>query len=137
MSTVFALLFLTNCASLLKVPDKINREWKLIEFQNFSKDLMVKNNANLNLSTTSATSKRFSAKMGCNQMFGEATFMNSGKVTFSSLGSTMMFCDKNMDLETAFGSELPKMTSYKVEGQFLILSDYKGNKMKFMAADWD
>ena len=53
------------------------------------------------------------------------------------MGSTMMFCEKSMDLEAAFGKELPLMTNYKVEGHFLTLSNASGMKMKFVAADWD
>ena len=98
---------------------------------------MVKNEAHLNLTTITESSKRFSAKMGCNGMFGEATFIADEKVKFSQLGSTMMYCDQGMDLETAFGKTLPQMTSYKIEGHFLTLSDTAGNIMKFVAADWD
>lgn len=138
--TLFALLFLSNCTAKNSIPDNssqhINREWMLIEFQDFTKDLMVQNKANLNL-TTQIQSGNFSANMGCNNMFGQVKFNSDGKVKFSEVGSTMMFCDKNMDLEAAFGKQLPNMTKYKIEGHFLTLTDSKGNQMKFVAADWD
>lgn len=131
------LLTFTNCTAQTKSSENVRREWMLVEFQDFTKDLMVKNKANLNLTNTTETGGKFTAKMGCNGMFGAVKFKGNDAVEFSQVGSTMMFCDKNMDLESAFGKELPKMTKYKLKGHFLTLWDKTGNKMKFLAADWD
>lgn len=133
---VFAFLFLANCTSQMTNSDPVKKEWMLVEFQNFSKDFMMTNKANMNL-TNIKDSGKFSANMGCNNMFGSATFKADGSVNFAQIGSTMMFCDKAMDLESAFGKALPLMTTYKIEGHYLTLSDSKGQKMKFVAADWD
>lgn len=137
-AAVFVLLLLANCTTQTRVPEHLKREWMLVEFQNFSKDLMVKNKAHLNLSTINhETPGRFSAKMGCNNMFGQATFNTDGTVKFSGVASTMMYCDKNMELEAAFGKELPNMVKYKIDGHQLTLTDANGKQMKFVAADWD
>lgn len=137
---VFSLLILANCTATNATPktssENVNREWMLIEFQDFSKTLMTKNKANLNL-TEQDKSGRFSANMGCNNIFGQVKFSANGKVKFSEIGSTMMFCDKNMNLESAFGRELPNMVEYSIEGHFLTLMNIKGTQMKFVAADWD
>lgn len=133
---IFGLLLLTNCTSQTKVFENTKREWMLIEFQDFSKDLMMSNKANLNL-TDQNEPGNFSANMGCNNMFGSANFNADGTVKFSQIGSTMMFCDRAMDLESAFGKALPTMTNYKIDGHYLTLSNASGNKMKFLAADWD
>ena len=109
----------------------------LVEFQNFSKDVMIQNKAKLKLSKTTVTDKNFSAAMGCNKIFGQANFKSNGTVTFSKMGSTEMFCDRNMDLETEFGKILPTITAYKVEGHRLTLSNKNGALLKFVAADWD
>lgn len=135
-TAIFAILLLANCTTQTKPSEHLNREWMLVEFQNFSKDLMVSNKAHLNLANQKEPG-RFSANMGCNNMFGTATFDGKGMVKFSEVGSTMMFCDKAMDLESAFGKALPTMTKYKIEGHFLTLSDNNGKVMKFVAADWD
>lgn len=134
---LFALLILANCSTQKTTTSTmIEREWMLVEFQDFSKEVMVANKANMNLTHVKSTSK-FSAKMGCNNMFGTAIFGKNGTVKFSEVGSTMMFCDQAMELEAAFGKALPTMTKYKTEGHYMILSDNNGNAMKFLAADWD
>jgi heat shock protein HslJ len=141
-TAIFTLLLLSNCSSQKTVSPKevspnIEREWMLVEFQGFSKELMMSNKANLNLTKVQETARQFSANMGCNNMFGKATFTKNGKVKFSAVASTMMYCDKNMELESAFGRELPKITDYKIEGHYLTLTDLEGTKMKFLASDWD
>jgi len=135
-TAVFALLFLTNCATLMGSTDKVKKEWMLVEFQNFSKEMMTKNKATLNLTGKDAP-KKFTANMGCNNMFGNSNFSSNGDVKFSDVGITMMYCDKGMELESAFAKALPMTTKYSIDGHFLIISDDKGNKMKFVAADWD
>ena len=134
---VTASLFLMNCSSQTTNSTNIKREWMLVEFQDFSKDLMIKNKAKLDLSKTTNSDKRFSANMGCNGMFGQATFKANGTVAFSKMGSTMMFCSENMNLETEFVKILPAITMYKVEGHRLTLSNKYGVILKFVAADWD
>ena len=126
-----------SCASGKNNPDELNRQWMLVEFQNFSRDLMVKNNAQMDLSQTKSPKNLWKAKMGCNQMFFEADFKANGTVKFSDVGSTMMYCENSMKLEDAFVKALPLMTKYKIDGHHLTLTDAKGNQMKFVAADWD
>lgn len=133
---VFALLLLANCTTQTKVPENIKREWMLVEFQDFTKESMMNNKAHLDLSDQTEPGK-FAANMGCNNMFGSASFNTNGTAKFSAIGSTMMMCDKAMDLESAFSKELPSMTNYKVEGQYLTLTNASGKKMRFVAADWD
>ncbi|MEC5158464.1 META domain-containing protein [Chryseobacterium sp. MP_3.2] len=93
----------------------------LVEFQNFSKETLSQNRANLNLSDSENPGK-FSANMGCNNVFGEAKFNSDRTVKFSALGSTMMYCDKAMNLESAFQKALPMMTNYKSTGLSLWFS---------------
>ena len=135
-TAVFALVFLTNCTSMMTSKNEVKKEWMLVEFQNFSKEMMAKNKATLDLTGKDAPAK-FTANMGCNNMFGNSNFSSIGTVKFSEVGATMMYCDKGMDLETAFGKALPMMTKFSISGHYLTLSDEKGNKMKFVAADWD
>ena len=135
-AAVFALLLLSNCTTQTKVPDNVKREWMLVEFQDFSKELMMTSKAQLNLSDQTPAGK-FAANMGCNNIFGQAIFSSNGMVKFSEIASTEMFCDKSMDLEAAFAKDLSGMTNYKVEGHYLTLSNSSGKIMKFVAADWD
>ncbi len=134
---IFTLLLLANCTTQPNVPENVQREWMLVEFQDFTKEMMMSNKAQLNLTTLKESPMQFSANMGCNNMFGNANFNANGTVQFSDIGSTMMFCDKAMDLESAFIKVLPMMNNYKVEGHYLTLSNANGKMMKFVAADWD
>ena len=136
LATLLGLLLLMNCSTKNTHAENIHREWMLVEFQDFTKEVMVKNKAKLDLSRQQEPGK-FSANMGCNNMFGSVVFNLNGSAKFSEVGSTMMYCKDAMELESAFGKALPKMNRYKVEGHYLTLSDPAGNKMKFVAADWD
>lgn len=134
---LLGLLLLVNCSTQKINSEHFNREWMLIEFQGFTKDLMIKNRAKLDLSQTTDTNKKFTANMGCNNFFGQIIFKRNGKVTFSQMGSTEMFCEQNMDLETVFMQILPTVTSYQITGHHLTLTTQKGEILKFIAADWD
>ncbi|ASW75246.1 heat-shock protein [Chryseobacterium piperi] len=126
-----------NCSSVPEKNHALQREWMLVSFGNFSKDLMVKNKARINLNSKIEDGKiRGGAFMGCNKMFFTAQFKNNGRIKISGLGSTMMAC-QDMKLEAAFGRSFERITKYSVEGHFLTLSDDKGMVMKFVASDWD
>ncbi|WP_426476670.1 META domain-containing protein [Chryseobacterium sp. CBSDS_008] len=138
--SLFAVLLLgvvLNCSS---VPDKnlhLQRPWMLISFEGFSKDQLIANDAEMNLTAKMADGKiQGSAYMGCNRMSLVSEFKKGGKVKISRGISTMKAC-QNMELETSFQKKIETMTKYSVEGHFLTLSDEHGNSMKFVAADWD
>lgn len=137
---LFSVLFLgmvINCSSRQVKNPHIQRQWMLVSLEGFSKDDLIKNKAEINLTAKSENGNiKGSAYMGCNRVFFTSEFKNNGKVKISGLGSTMMAC-QNMNLETSFQKKFEKMTTYSVEGHFLTLSDDSGNAMKFVAADWD
>lgn len=134
---IFTLLLLANCTTQNTVLENTQREWILVEFQNFSKETMMNNKAQLNLTKNADAPHKFTANMGCNHLFGEVKFSGTGMVKFAQIASTEMYCDKAMDLEAAFTTQLANMTHYKVEGNYLTLTGSNGAKMKFVAADWD
>jgi len=130
---VFGLLMMAYCAPTNEASQNISRKWMLVQFQDFTKDFLMKKGANLDLSTKD----QYGANMGCNRMFMKADFKPDGTVVFSQVGSTMMFCEDAMKLEDAFGKSLPAVTRYKTDGHFLTLTSKDGSTMKFVAADWD
>ncbi|NML69842.1 META domain-containing protein [Chryseobacterium sp. RP-3-3] len=140
LTSFFAVLLLGAVVSCSSVPEKnpnLQRQWMLISFGNFSKQELIKNKAEVNL--TGAMEKgriKGGASMGCNNIFFTSEFKSGGKVKISGVGSTLKAC-QNMELETAFSQKFDKMTNYSIEGHFLTLSDDNGNSMKFVAADWD
>lgn len=105
----------------------------LVSFKNYQKEYLVKAKAYLDLSNA----KQASANMGCNVLSYQIKTKAEGKISFTEGISTMMACQKFMDLEQNFSKELANVKTYKIEGHFLTLSDDKGNVMKFVAEDWD
>jgi uncharacterized lipoprotein YbaY/heat shock protein HslJ len=57
---------------------------------------------------------------GCNQFFGSYEWKDGG-LTFSGMGSTMMFCAEGSDTEQAFFDALGKVDDYRISGQVLEL----------------
>lgn len=132
--------FLLSCMSqknLSSNEKNLHREWMLVSFQNFSKEKLIDFQAKMNLVPQEKTPNQYSAKMGCNNLFFTMKSTSDNKIEFSQVGSTMMFCQDRMELESAFSKELPSVKSYKFDGHYLTLSDENGNTMKFIAADWD
>lgn len=122
------------------MPDKnpaLQRQWMLVSFDGFSKEQLIANKAEMNLTASMVDNKiQGNAYMGCNQMSFVSEFKKGGKVKISNGVSTMKAC-QDMNLETSFQKKIETMTKYSIEGHFLTLSDDHGNTMKFVAADWD
>lgn len=138
--SLFAVLFIGFALNCSAVPDKnpyLQRQWMLISFDGFSKEQLVANKAEVNLTAKMENGKiQGNTYMGCNQMSFTTEFKKGGKVKISQGVSTMKAC-QNMELETSFQKRFETMTKYTVEGHFLTLSDDNGHSMKFVAADWD
>ncbi|MGC5746429.1 META domain-containing protein [Chryseobacterium sp. NFX27] len=136
----FAVLLLGVAVSCSSVPERnpsLQRQWMLISFDKFSREELVKNRAEVDLTGIMEKGKiKGGANMGCNSMFFTSEFKTNGKVKISGVGSTLKAC-QNMELENAFIQKFDKMTNYSIEGHFLTLSDDSGNSMKFVAVDWD
>lgn len=109
----------------------------LTAFRSYSKADLIAKNAKINLTEKPENGKiKGTAFMGCNSMFFTSEFKNDGKVKITDVGSTLKAC-QDMQLETDFSKAFRNMTKYAVRGHFLTLSDDSGNKMEFIAADWD
>ncbi|WP_298140805.1 META domain-containing protein [Flavobacterium sp.] len=132
---ILASIFVLSCSCKKHVSEadnqNINRVWMLVSFKNYTKDDLVKKNAFLDLTN----SERASAKMGCNNLsFGYKISENT--TTFSQGIATRMYC-QDMNLENDFSKEITTITNFKVEGHKLTLTSSKGEKMEFVAQDWD
>lgn len=134
--SVFITILLNGCSSHKNMTN-YKRQWMLISFKDYSKELLTEKKATLNLTTTQEKNNNESstAYMGCNTIRLNAKFSNDGKVIFSDLISTRMFCPGN--LESDFLATIGKVTHYKIKGHFLYLYNEKEQQMKFIAADWD
>lgn len=135
---LFILTMLSNCsASKMNNSQHYQREWMMVSFDQFTKLQLTGNKAEINLTGEKTENLvKGSARMGCNNILFQIEFKNNGKVNISGIGSTEMAC-KNMELENAFLKKFGNMKNYTIEGHRLTLSDGSGNKMEFIAADWD
>jgi heat shock protein HslJ len=113
-------------------PEQLKRIWMLVEFLNFKKEDLIKNQAQINLTNL----KNPSAFMGCNQI-GFQIEMKENKLFFTNLIATEMFCGDKMNLENEFSKALTKIYTYNIKGQKLYLTNSKNHKMSFVAQDWD
>lgn len=133
----FILNLVANCSAVKSNNQHYQREWMMVSFDGFTKEQLVKNKAEINLTEPVKDGKiRGTAMMGCNRMFFTLEFKSKSKVRISGLGSTLMAC-QDMEIEDNFTKVFEKMTRYEIDGHFLTLYDDKGAQMKFVAADWD
>lgn len=72
-----------------------------------------------------AEQKRVAGSGGCNRMMGSYT-LGGSKITFSQMAGTMMACPQGMDLERAFYAALPRVATWRVDGEKLELFDAGG-----------
>lgn len=136
--TFFILCLVLNCSAVPMNNLHYQREWMLVEFDNFTRQQLIENKAEINLTgeKTGSNKMKGNALMGCNKIFFVAEFKNNERMKISGLGSTEMACN-NSSLEDAFLRKFEKMNRYTIKGHWLTLSDRDGNKMKFIASDWD
>ncbi|WP_276701846.1 META domain-containing protein [Chryseobacterium sp.] len=133
----FILNLIVNCSAVKGNNQHYQRQWMMVSFDGFTKEELMKNKAEINLTEPVKDGKvRGTAMMGCNSMFFTLEFKSKNIVKISGLGSTMMACQE-MNLETEFSKVFEKMTRYEINGHFLTLYDENGTQMKFIAADWD
>ncbi len=62
---------------------------------------------------------------GCNSMIGSYTLKGT-HLTFSNMGGTLMACSDGMELEQKFHLMFPRVSTWKLEGEFLQLLDGAG-----------
>ena len=128
---LFCLIGLSCSSNKTTLQPSITRVWMLTEFKSFTKSYLIEKKASLNLSAKDA-----SASMGCNMMSFPFKILDNSTIKFSSGIATQMHCE-DMTLEREFSETIIEITSYKLQGQQLILSNKNGDKMVFIAQDWD
>ena len=127
--------FSCNCKkNVSETPTQnINRVWILVEFKDYKKEYFVEQKAFLDMTN----SERATSKMGCNNLSFSYSIKDGKTIQFSQGIATRMYCQDNMKLENDFLNEIPSMKNYEVEGNFLTLTSDNGEKISFVAQDWD
>lgn len=134
-------LFLMACQSLNSVKESsiskdLKREWKVVAFGAFSKEQLTKADATLNLTDTKTNKDQYGAFFGCNKMFFILK-QKGNTLMFGNVGSTMMYCEGMMDLESAAAQFLQGEKTYEISGHYLTIKNPEGKTMKLIAVDWD
>ncbi len=135
-SILFTYLGCNNAKLVEPISPQLTRQWMVVEFQNFSKEELMKNKASIDLSQLNE-SKQDVALMGCNIIILKKELKSNYRIQFSEGAHTKMFCQEAMPLENAFLEVLPNINAYKIEGHFLSLYNNDDLIMKLVAADWD
>jgi heat shock protein HslJ len=105
----------------------------LVEFKDYKKEYLVEEKAFLDMTN----SERATSKMGCNNLSFSYSIKDGKSIEFSQGIATRMYCQDHMKLETDFLNDITLVKNYKVEGHFLTLTSSEGEKMRFVAQDWD
>ncbi|WP_373838264.1 META domain-containing protein [Methanospirillum sp.] len=110
-------------------------DWALIEITDMNNTpLITPGDAKVTINFTKTN--ELSGNSGCNRYFGVYNltgeyFTHGSGITISSIGSTMMFCQDTMDIETVFLQSLHSVNSYTMDDQILSLWDEAGNHILF------
>jgi heat shock protein HslJ len=138
MNRAFTLLvtfiYIIAC-NTVKNDDKhqdLKRVWMLTEFGQFDKIELIKKETYLDLTQP----QNAASKMGCNQLSFPYTIKNDKEIGFADGFATKMYC-QDMQLENQFTKKITEVNQYAVEGQKLILTTKNGEKIVFVAQDWD
>ncbi len=130
------LFILLNCKVLISkqnLPTELERQWMLTSITGFTKEKLIKNKVQLDLTQYSGRK----ANLGCGDFLVGVHQVNADKIKFKTKENSSKKCIDSDVLEYVFRNELGTVNRYKIEGHFLKL--YQNDKivMEFVAADWD
>lgn len=66
---------------------------------------------------------------GCNSYFGTAKFKSDGSLAVSEVGSTEMYCEQGMEVETAYLAALIEAEAWSLEGDTLTITAAGGESI--------
>jgi heat shock protein HslJ len=112
-------------------PHTLQSDWSLVTFRDFTRGYLQDKQPNLNLKDINYAH----AYLGCNGKGIPYTISSDSTIVFSTdITTTYRHCD-DMRLEREFVAVITTITSYKIVGNFLILSNAEGERMVFEAAN--
>ncbi len=130
------LITFLDCKALISkqnLPIALERQWMLTSITGFTKEKLIKNKAQLDLTQYSGSK----ANLGCGDFLVEVLQVDADKIKFKTQDNSSKKCIDSDVLEYVFKNELGVVNSYKIEGHLLKL--YRNHKivMVFVATDWD
>lgn len=123
-STIMALLcaiFLTGCCSTCRHHQKnalplTGTTWHLVQLEGRDLTLPVEQ-----FNITLAADGSLAGVGACNRLLGQYTTTESLGISFGQVGTTMMLCPENEELEAKFTQLLGAITHYDIDLDTLIL----------------
>lgn len=97
--------------------DLRNKKWQLTQLNSKS----IEDDVNAYYIKFDAKEDQFSAKAGCNTLFGSFQLGENTKISFSNVGATKMYC-QNMEVENQFVQLLEKTNQIKLNQNILLFS---------------
>ncbi len=91
-------------------------EWHMVQLGGTEMDLPI-NSFNLLLGADNS----IAGVAACNRLLGHFTVTEKQDISFGQVGTTMMLCPHNADLEAKFIEMLGGITHYDIDGDKLIL----------------
>ncbi|NAW50472.1 META domain-containing protein [Elizabethkingia argentiflava] len=134
---LFSLMSIVRCVVAQDLNYKLQRKWMLVSLKEFSKAELIHAKACIDLTSQAKAASAYVAFMGCNNLSFQLKEGKGNKISISHIGGTRKFCSDHLDLENQFISVFSRMHSYAINGHFLTLTNKEGEKMVFVAADWD
>ena len=116
-----AVVVLVGCCSACRQRYKNSKplngtEWHLVQLEGKDIDLPI-NSFNITLGEDGSL-----AGIGaCNRLLGQYTVAENYAINFGQVGTTMMLCPENGELESQFTAVLGGITHYDIDGDQLIL----------------
>ncbi len=102
--------------------DLKNSKWRLVKLN--GKMIKKSKDSNKEFGIIFNKDGNFSAFAGCNNLFGTYKLEKNSKITFSSVGTTLMACD-DMITEQEFAKVLKGIDNYNFDGKTLKLNKAK------------
>lgn len=98
--------------------------WKLIRLQN-QPVIVSDDQREPSLTLASGDEPRVSGSDGCNRLIGSFQ-LKANRLKFSKMASTMMACPGNMETAQRYHATLEQVQFWRIQGQYLDLSDRDG-----------
>lgn len=127
------LIYVIACNSVKK-PDSENlkRVWMLVSYKDFDKAYLTQKGAFLDLTQQ----ENAVSKMGCNNLSFPYKIVSNSEIQFNDGIATKMYCE-DMKLEDEFVKSITQIETFQIDGHQLILNSILGEKIIFVAQDWD
>lgn len=134
--TVLMVLFL-SCAQSKNgrvTSEYLNRKWMLKSLDGVTNEQALEARSYIDLEDIAKSG----GYAGCNKIFFTTKTGSKNAISFTGIGSTRMYCEKFMTVETAYLKALEKIVLYELSGHQAKFLDKNGKVLiNAVAADWD